>query len=224
MASHFQPSATASIVGVHYRVGQKIGEGSFGVIYEGLFTIVHLSDPKTALSWSWLFLNLKGTNLLNSQTVAIKFVCIARKAFISVVHSIFPLRNLGRLKHLNFVMNVAHIVYWPDVVSFLSIFFAPLWRSSLPSLRAAGIPRIYHFGQEGLYNVLVIDLLGPSLEDLFDMCGRKFTLKTVCMAAKQMVRIGRRPYHTRTILIVISQQPRSLGCKRFMKRTSFTET
>lgn len=55
----------------------------------------------------------------------------------------------------------------------------------LPNL--AGIPQIYHFGQEGLHNILVIDLLGPSLEDLFDMCGRKFTIKTVCMAARQMV-------------------------------------
>ena len=52
----------------------------------------------------------------------------------------------------------------------------------------AGIPQIYHFGQEGLHNILVIDLLGPSLEDLFDMCGRKFRIKTVCMAARQMVR------------------------------------
>ena len=48
---------------------------------------------------------------------------------------------------------------------------------------------MHHFGQEGLHNVLVIDLLGPNLEDLFDMCGRKFTIKTVCMAAKQMVSI-----------------------------------
>src|SRR5258708_38732734 len=51
----------------------------------------------------------------------------------------------------------------------------------------AGIPQVHHFGQEGLHNVLVIDLLGPNLEDLFDMCGRKFSIKTVCMAAKQMV-------------------------------------
>jgi hypothetical protein len=28
-------SSTANIVGVHYRVGKKIGEGSFGVIFEG---------------------------------------------------------------------------------------------------------------------------------------------------------------------------------------------
>lgn len=58
-------------------------------------------------------------------------------------------------------------------------------RLTLPNI--AGIPQIYHFGQEGLHNILVIDLLGPSLEDLFDMCGRKFSIKTVCMAARQMV-------------------------------------
>ncbi|KAG6327516.1 hypothetical protein ID866_11573, partial [Astraeus odoratus] len=50
-----------------------------------------------------------------------------------------------------------------------------------------GVPQVHHFGQEGLHNVLVIDLLGPNLEDLFDRCGRKFTIKTVCMVAKQMI-------------------------------------
>jgi len=35
MASHSHPSSTANLVGVHYRVGKKIGEGSFGVIFEG---------------------------------------------------------------------------------------------------------------------------------------------------------------------------------------------
>lgn len=37
--------------------------------------------------------------------------------------------------------------------------------------------------------MLVIDLLGPSLEDLFDMCSRKLTIRTVAMVAKQMVHV-----------------------------------
>lgn len=55
----------------------------------------------------------------------------------------------------------------------------------------AGVPNVYYFGQEGLHNILVIDLLGPSLEDLFDHCNRRFSTKTVVMVAKQMVSIIR---------------------------------
>lgn len=46
---------------------------------------------------------------------------------------------------------------------------------------------MHWFGVEGDYNVMVIDLLGPSLEDLFNYCKRKFSLKTVLMLADQMV-------------------------------------
>jgi len=35
MSQHTHNSSTANLVGVHYRVGKKIGEGSFGVIFEG---------------------------------------------------------------------------------------------------------------------------------------------------------------------------------------------
>ncbi|KAI8461512.1 CK1/CK1/CK1-G protein kinase, partial [Phakopsora pachyrhizi] len=122
MSSSHSSSHNSNVVGVHYRVGKKIGEGSFGVIFEG-------------------------TNLLNSQTVAIKFE--PRKSD------------------------------------------APQLRDEYRTYKilagSPGVPQVYYFGQEGLHNILVIDLLGPSLEDLFDMCGRKFSVKTVVMTAKQML-------------------------------------
>ena len=55
-----------------------------------------------------------------------------------------------------------------------------------------GIPHIRWYGQERDYNVLVMELLGPSLEDLFNFCSRRFTMKTVLMMADQM--IGRIEY------------------------------
>ena len=51
----------------------------------------------------------------------------------------------------------------------------------------AGIPTIHWFGVEGDYNAMVMDLLGPSLEDLFNYCKRKFTVKTTLMIADQMI-------------------------------------
>ncbi|PIN20660.1 Casein kinase (serine/threonine/tyrosine protein kinase) [Handroanthus impetiginosus] len=109
-------------VGNKFRLGRKIGSGSFGEIY-------------------------LGTNIQTNEEVAIK------------------LENV-KTKH-------------PQL----------LYESKLYKLLqgGTGIPNVRWFGVEGDYNVLVMDLLGPSLEDLFNFCSRKLSLKTVLMLADQMI-------------------------------------
>lgn len=52
---------------------------------------------------------------------------------------------------------------------------------------APGICNVYYCDIEGEYNVMVMDKLGPSLEDLFNQCNRKFTLPTVLQLADHML-------------------------------------
>lgn len=124
MSSATTSSNNNSVVGLHYKIGKKIGEGSFGVLFEG-------------------------SNIINGVAVAIKFE--PRKTEAP------QLRDEYRTyKHLQ---------------------------------GCDGIPNAYYFGQEGLHSILVIDLLGPSLEDLFDWCGRRFSVKTVVQVAIQMLNL-----------------------------------
>jgi len=109
-------------VGKKYRLGRKIGSGSFGDIY-------------------------LGTNITVGDEVAIK------------------LEN-GKTKH-------PQLVYESKIYKLLQ--------------GGVGVPNVLWYGTEGDYNVMVMDLLGPSLEDLFNYCGRKFSLKTVLMLADQLI-------------------------------------
>ncbi len=55
-------------------------------------------------------------------------------------------------------------------------------------MHVAGFARAFWFGEEGEFSILVTELLGPTLEDLFRKCGRHFSLKTVLLVADQLIR------------------------------------
>ena len=50
-----------------------------------------------------------------------------------------------------------------------------------------GFPKYLWYGREGDYHIMVIELLGPSLEDMFVFCGRKLSLKTVLLLADMLI-------------------------------------
>lgn len=109
-------------VGNKFRLGRKIGSGSFGDIY-------------------------LGSNVYNNEDVAIKLESTkTRHPQLSIESRIYKAMAGG-----------------------------------------IGIPQIKWSGSEGDYNVLILELLGPSLEDLFNFCNRKFSMKTVLMLADQMI-------------------------------------
>ena len=57
-------------------------------------------------------------------------------------------------------------------------------------LKGPGIPFVKSFGFSGEYNILVMELLGKSLEDIFEASKeKKFSMKTTCMLGIQMIDI-----------------------------------
>jgi serine/threonine protein kinase len=58
---------------------------------------------------------------------------------------------------------------------------------NVPEDELIGIPKVYGFGIDSSFYFLVLDLLGLSLEDLFTICNKRFTLKTTLMLIDQML-------------------------------------
>lgn len=53
--------------------------------------------------------------------------------------------------------------------------------------KADGFAKVYYYGTQDGFDLLVMDLLGPSLEDEFNKCDRHFSLKTILLIADQMI-------------------------------------
>ena len=57
----------------------------------------------------------------------------------------------------------------------------------LKHLKAFGLPEIILYGCNSEYNILIMELLGQSLENLFQSQNKSFSIKTACMLGIQMV-------------------------------------
>jgi hypothetical protein len=79
--THGSSSSTQNIVGVHYRVGKKIGEGSFGVIFEGQLPPL-TSIPRTYLT------RLLSPQALTSSTLRAwpSSLCVPFLRFVLAIH------------------------------------------------------------------------------------------------------------------------------------------
>ena len=51
-----------------------------------------------------------------------------------------------------------------------------------------GIPDFYLFGFSDSFNILIIELLDKTIEDLFEKNNKKFSLRATCIVAIQLVR------------------------------------
>jgi len=58
------------------------------------------------------------------------------------------------------------------------------------------MPKYYGYGCYKSFGVkfLITGLLGPSLEDLFEICNRRFSLKTCCMIMCQLINLMRKTH------------------------------
>ncbi|ORX48444.1 hypothetical protein BCR36DRAFT_584357 [Piromyces finnis] len=50
-----------------------------------------------------------------------------------------------------------------------------------------GMPKVLYYGRLEKNNVMIMELLGPSIEALFRLCQCRFTMKTICMIGKQIL-------------------------------------
>ena len=151
-----RPIELGEVVGI-YRLGAKIGAGSFGEIYLA-------ADIQTGEKYA--------AKLVNFRVISV--VC-----FLKLLQEALNTKN-------------PQLLYEYKVYKGIK--------------KGMGVPKVHFYGVTPTHNVMILDLLGQSLEGLFNICSvcyllmiylqtihcdkqRQFSLKTILMLAIQLVSI-----------------------------------
>lgn len=137
-----KPQTDTTLIGHKYRIGRKIGSGSFGEIFAG--GLLHQDSTQQVRA---RMSALPARRLLPASQVAIKFE-----------------KKSARCPQLRHEFKVYRELQG-----------------------CSGIGQVLYYGSFRDCNVMVMELLGPSLEDLFNKCGRKFSLRTTLKLADQLL-------------------------------------
>lgn len=171
------------IVGHHYTIERKLGEGSFGTVYGA--TDLHTQEPVAIkmedvdASHPMLHFENKVLRLLNR--------------FIYEDDYNNNIMNGGTLSSPSPSVLLPHHRHQTVATT------AMMTHHRHAAARVTGIPYVYDFFVQHGRKMLVMSRLGCSLETLFQRAGKYFSMKTIFMIAIQMIK--RIEYvHTRGIL------------------------
>ncbi|CAJ0923140.1 unnamed protein product [Ranitomeya imitator] len=167
------------IVGGKYKLVRKIGSGSFGDIY----LAINITNGEEVA------VKLESQKARHPQLLYESKLYKILQGGVGIPHIRVSLLVGGHRKGPFTFSDAAAI---PTTIRIAAASLFGRWRAvTQTALQRPTMPvtrvNIGWYGQEKDYNVLVMDLLGPSLEDLFNFCSRRFTMKTVLMLADQMI-------------------------------------
>lgn len=168
-----RPDAKVPFAGGRYLLSHRLGNGSFGDIFEGYDTLrrcrVAVKLEKKKVRYPQLEYESKVYRVLHQPPVGISeflpFVGLGRQdsSLSQTSGGGGGRRDSGRST--------------PEAETAVVV----------PPFLVIGVPQIFYYDSEGDYNIMVMELCGPSLEDVFNYCHRRFSMKTVLMVAEQML-------------------------------------
>eukprot|EP01084_Bolivina_argentea_P159395 277607_1 len=167
-----------------YRLGRKIG----GPAYFGRRTMFY--SGKHINTGEEVVIKLES---INTKHPTLAYEYKVYRILNNGINLFNGFENLRYIKDKNIINTVfGYIRQWSEKVLHNSnipslIYFICVHYYYRPRHFDKGILTIYQFGVEGDFNAMVMQMAGTSLEDLFNYCSRKFTLKTILMIADQML-------------------------------------